>query len=67
MLRAHRIQQHPVLKHEQVRVKNSAFLRAHAVADHALHFEDLLAGQDPSALSSRLTSSGTSALPSVHV
>jgi hypothetical protein len=38
------VQQRPILQHQQVRIKDASFLRAHALAHLSLHFQDLLAG-----------------------
>ena len=40
------VQQRAVLQHQQMRVKNAAFLRAHAGGDFLLDFQDLMAGLD---------------------
>ena len=40
----HLVEQRAVLQHQQVRVEDAAFLGAHAVADLALHLEDLVPG-----------------------
>ena len=40
------VEQRAVLQHQQVRVKDAAFLGAHACADFALDLEELLAGLD---------------------
>ncbi len=40
------VHEHLVFEHQQVRVKNVAFLRAHVLDDAALHIGDLLARLD---------------------